>query len=750
MSNGKDMFHPLWVLAGLAAMILLGAGGVRPPPLSPGEEEALGRALAHVERIAVRPHPCGTPDNERVRQYLVDTLRSLGLEVEVQSTTAFAPEDGASATLHNVLARLPGTGGEGAKSVLVASHYDTKPAAPGAGDATAAVASMLETARQLAAGPRPKNPVIFLVTDCEEDGLMGAHAFVDEHPWARTVGIALNFEARGVTGPSLLFETSPDNAAMVRELASLVPHPRGTSLAYEVYKHLPNDTDFTVFKAAGFPGLNFAFHDGWQFYHTPFDDPRHLDHRSVQHHLGTMRALVTRFANVDLPLTSPGDSVYFDLAGWTFLVYPASWIQPLALAAAILALLVMGIGSRTGAIDPRGVLMSAGLGLLAILVARFVGLVLPPAIADLHASRGIPGDVLRSGAYGCFFAATAFTVVTFLMTVGGSRARGLEGATGALLLWTLLQLAIAHKLPGGSYLFTGPTLALAAALAIAFRRGALPATRGQHLATFALTAPCVTLLTSTTILVFVSMGNSRIGAPLVGIVVCLTTLLSLLFLTPVTSSRPRLMPGIGLAAMLATFAHAAWVTRYSPDYPRAENFHYMVDARGRLAQWSTMGPEGDIERARAAVARFLTQVTKPGTVPPLGIPCKALPLPGPTVESKETARGASSRNIRLLVKSPRGAREVSLCFPDTEVKLLTVQGKLFPGSPSTSWHHHFALPPEGLQLEIETGSLEPVELLVADWTSELPGSDVGIPPRTPLSMPGRFGDRTVVLDSFPL
>ena len=49
------------------------------------------------------------------------------------------------------------------------------------------------------------------------------------------------------------------------------------SLYYFIYKLLPNDTDFTVFKAAGYEGLNFALIGDVERYHTPQDDFAHLD-----------------------------------------------------------------------------------------------------------------------------------------------------------------------------------------------------------------------------------------------------------------------------------------------------------------------------------------------------------------------------------------------------------------------------------------------------------------------------------------
>ena len=49
----------------------------------------------------------------------------------------------------------------------------------------------------LALNKTPKNDIIILFSDAEELGLLGAQAFVEHHPWAKNIGLVLNFEARG-------------------------------------------------------------------------------------------------------------------------------------------------------------------------------------------------------------------------------------------------------------------------------------------------------------------------------------------------------------------------------------------------------------------------------------------------------------------------------------------------------------------------------------------------------------------------
>src|SRR5919202_6024012 len=209
------------VITGAALYGAIPTGLPDPVPASaPPTEFSSERALEHVRAIAREPHPMGSPENEAARDYLLEELSALGLEPEVQRATAVTccSHRGAfgAGTPENVLARLEGTA-KGGKAFLVTAHYDSVSTGPGASDDGAGVAAMLETIRALKAGPPLKNDVIFLFTDGEEPGLLGAKAFVDDHPWAKDVGAVLNLEADGNTGAARLFETSDDNGWVIRQ-----------------------------------------------------------------------------------------------------------------------------------------------------------------------------------------------------------------------------------------------------------------------------------------------------------------------------------------------------------------------------------------------------------------------------------------------------------------------------------------------------------------------------------------------------
>ena len=169
-----------------------------------------------------------------------------------------------------------------------------------AGDDAAGVAVVLETLRALKAGTPLDRDVIALFDDGEEVGLLGSQLFVDEHPWAKDVGVVLNFDARGNSGPSILFETSEGNGWLVEQFARAAPHPLATSASMDIYRIMPNSTDLTTFKAAGMGGLNFAFIGGLADYHSPADTPGNLDRRTLQHQGENALAMARRMGGLDL------------------------------------------------------------------------------------------------------------------------------------------------------------------------------------------------------------------------------------------------------------------------------------------------------------------------------------------------------------------------------------------------------------------------------------------------------------------
>jgi hypothetical protein len=292
-----------------------------------------------------RAHPAGSEMNARVRNRIADHFEMAGYDVEIQSRFQCNPRFGSCSPVENIVAVKPGS--DGRHAVLLTAHYDSVWTGPGAADDGAGVAAILEIARMAADYPPYSNDVIFLITDSEENGLIGARAFADHHPAFSRVRAVINLEARGVTGPSVLFETGVGNRSVVRVFSKNVERPVANSLVYEFYKRMPNDTDYSVYKGEGVMGLNFAFAQGVAVYHSVIDDPDHLDLGSLQHHGDNAWAMLNALGDRDLgSIESREEAGYIDLFAGTLIHYPVSITGGLALFLGVWVMIAISAAFR--------------------------------------------------------------------------------------------------------------------------------------------------------------------------------------------------------------------------------------------------------------------------------------------------------------------------------------------------------------------------------------------------------------------
>ncbi|MFN3513275.1 MAG: M20/M25/M40 family metallo-hydrolase, partial [Phenylobacterium sp.] len=363
------------LIAALVAAFLLARAAEQTPPPAPASAPpttfSAERAMADVRVVARAPHPIGSPENAAVRDHLLARLQALGLEGEIQRApgqfhrTFNGETFVAGGTVENVIGILPGRD-RTAPAVALMAHYDSVPGSPGAADDAAGVAAILEIARALKAEGTPARDVVLLLTDGEEAGLLGAEAFFAQHPLARRIGFMINLEARGGGGRAQMFQTGPDNRGAVDLYRRNAISPESSSLAVFLYETMPNDTDFTVSKEAGAPGLNFAF-IGRQFdYHMPSSTPENLDRGSLQH-LGQEALAVARAAAFAPALPQPGpDLVYSTTFGDRILAYPPNVGWGVLAAAALLALIGFIRARRREPVDWRDMVKGLGVGLFLI------------------------------------------------------------------------------------------------------------------------------------------------------------------------------------------------------------------------------------------------------------------------------------------------------------------------------------------------------------------------------------------------
>src|ERR687890_1237688 len=362
------------VLGALAAVSLLALEPPDPQPASARASEfSAERALSHVQQIAERPHPVGSPANAEVRAYLVGQLEDLGLRPTVQQATSARTMEGTAsmARVHNIHAQIPGSSPTG--HVVLVAHYDSVPRSPGAADDGAGVAAILEIARAITSGSPPRNDIDIVFTDGEEPWILGAQAFVRDERLDPQRSVMLNLEARGTSGPAMMFQSSTDNATLIPALANAQRPIAGSGLWEACSQLLTGDTDFSVFRNAGFAGMNFAFMEGSARYHTPEDSPDNLDHASLQDIGSTVLAATRHFADQDLGAPRGGSLTYFTVLG-ELVYYPQGLAVPLAVLRAVVFAATLLYGRRRG-VRIHGVGWSAAsfLALLVVIMALGLG-----------------------------------------------------------------------------------------------------------------------------------------------------------------------------------------------------------------------------------------------------------------------------------------------------------------------------------------------------------------------------------------
>lgn len=338
---------------------------VRPKGLDTDEQKfSAERAKVHLETITKEPHPGGTKANEKVRDYIVKTLKSYGLKVEIQNGLAKIYDDLEEyGYVSNIIARLDGTDPNAGK-ILVLSHYDSAPFSHGANDDGTGVAAILEGIRVLKELEPLKNDVIFVFTDREEDMLYGANYFFTNHPDGQKVDFVLNFEARGVNGQSYMFQTGVNNYELINQFKKIDAPIRSNSMMNFVYDRMENNTDFSVYKDAGFQGMNFSYIGGAYYYHTPYDNYDNIGMDGLQHHGEYLIASLKHFGNLDLSqLASDKDAVFFDYLGKLF-VYPQTFEIPLLIIFFVFLVIVLLLVSREKDVNPASILIATLLSII--------------------------------------------------------------------------------------------------------------------------------------------------------------------------------------------------------------------------------------------------------------------------------------------------------------------------------------------------------------------------------------------------
>lgn len=675
------------VLLVLALAMWRAQGPAAKPETAPAREFSSARAMVVLRALLAEgvAHPLNTPANARVRDRIVARFRGLGYETTVQRRFACNAMP-ACGVVENILARPPGAVGD---LVVLAAHYDSVGAGPGASDDGVGVASLLEIARAVR-GERPRNPIAFLITDGEEGGLLGAEAFVADASLSRDAKVIVNVENRGTFGPSNMFETSAHNAWLIRHLARGLEHPHASSFFQAVYNLLPNDTDITVFRREGKAAINFAAIRGVQWYHTPLDDLAHVSARTMQHHGENLLGTARQLAAADLDARSSGDASYFDLLGFALIRWPAGatiWI-----VAVSLVLLLFGIRKT----NPRAMTFGVLATFTAILLALLAGI----GVSWLARLRS-DGVNWVAWPLPSILAMALTGMAAALGAAAMFRRRSEERALlyGAAIVWHALAFVLALTLTGASFLFLLPAIAVTiSALA-----------RANETTTSAVAATAAAIVFSPLLLLLYDALGGRIMMAIAVLIGAIATLIAPLF-----ASFRNAVIALGLA--LASTVIALLLPPATMAHPRPISLSYIDDAAARQV-WTTPVLTPPLAQA----AQFTA--SSPAQRPWNRSAQWTAPAPKLAMPRVEVSAARNGDRVTITVRSPRHAKRLTLIFRGGTVT--RVNGLVPPPRPA-----RFRAPAGDWRYMIVDGAGEMIVEMKAPGALELVASDLthGLPP----------------------
>lgn len=696
----------------VALAIALALWARMPPAGDGGTGYSLVEANKVLDAIAREPRPVGSEGNAKARNYLKARFAGMGLEVRTQAGIGVrqanfdARRKGAVSVspYENIIAVLPGRD-RVSKAVALMAHVDSAPWANGASDDAAGVAAVVETARVLSAGPKPARDVVFLVTDAEELGLIGAKEFFDRDPLAKRIGAVVNVEARGSKGRAFMFQTSPGNAALIDLWAKNAVGPTGNSLANDVYLKLPNDTDLSVSLAKGITGINAAYVDGLYDYHMPTDNIENIDPAAMRH-LGNFALTTTRALGQAEAIPAQGaEAAYFDFFGLYVVRYPGwgGWVLLVAGFALLILARVgqIGVGWRQALGGTAGVAaLMAGTGALSHFIANWAygaGMIpMRERINEMDAALWI------------YVALAAGAVLL-------AKPRAAMW-TGAVILMLLCALAAQIWMPGAAWLFDWGGLIGALLLFLAGQKGVQSALVLYGSAIIG--GIWGALLLVGVIFTYVSVAPMT-PAPVVLIIPFVIALIGPVIMAFGDSGWSRRVGGgLAVAASIGAIIFA-FSGSFSARHPKPGDLFHYGDARTGKSHWATSStakqlPGGALEKL---TPKGFDSVKWLGTTAPVSV--VAPPVIAMTQNGDMTTLRMTSAPAPRLMNF--------IITPSRDLSNVRVNGrsvKLPAGKPTrVGWRAE--TPNAELLVTFESGGAGNLEV---DYLYALPGMPAGAPP----------------------
>jgi len=611
------------VIAWIGACLALGGAAwasswhrSMPEPVSAGASETAfssARAMTTLSEIARRPHPTGSAEHDRVRDRLVEHLQELGLDPQVQLAISAVSESGAArtATVRNILARIPGSASTGA--VALVAHYDTAPLSPGAGDDGMGVAMILETVRSLTANVPLRNDVVLALFDADEVGGLGARAFAEHHPWATDIGVAVVADFRASTGPMVLTEAASSNGTPMSHLLSTVAEGDPASVTASLFEAVAGRRTVGSLLAplveGGVNGLSLTTLAPSATRGQTRDVVELASERTLQHAGNQLGEVLRHLGAADLsPERSSAvvEQVYVWSAPFGLIGYPSAWVPFVSLG-------LLGLWGLTGLTlrhrggGRKGVIVGGVVFALTVGASLALSVKLLEAIRGLHPELGrLDPALYREAPHLVALAALAFALVSVTYIVARRWYRTDELALGALAIPVLLCLLATWRAPLATPAIQWP---LAASLSGAWLSTLVgPARRRSPWVRpplFALAV--VTVLLGVPSLELLAHVWTFRAAGALGAAFALGFVLLLPVMGWLVPPRAWWAPATALAAAAILVVTALPSVRGGVDHPTATAMIYLADepVRARLRLPGDALAESDSSRIRLMDGRWL-------------------------------------------------------------------------------------------------------------------------------------------------
>lgn len=763
----------LVVVAGLLLAAWLALRPAAVPPAIMLSDETSGvfsaqRAMQDLHMITAEPRVVGTPGLKTARDYLAAQFEALGLDPEITDMTSVEQSAELKAATvaesHDLIARLPGTDSTGA--ILIGGHLDSVHTTPGAADCGGCAVSVLELARALIAGPALRNDVIFLVGDGEETTRAGSLSFVEQHPWAKDVRLALNQEAMGTAGAAQLYVTGPQNGWLLEEAFKAMPSPVAYSYVNDlVWLSGTGGSDLDQFLMAAPVGLGMVYLNNVPAYHSAQDNPANLDPHTLQQNGDNLLALARHFGNLPLDgaLTAPS-LVYFNLTGNAVVHYPAWTGIALALLTAIALAVLIAIGIRRKTLAWRGLLVGIVVFLPWVLVVTLLTGAIWAVIRYLDPRLQV---FLIGVSYDRVWYTLAFIALAVGLTTAGyallRRIPKFELSVGALVWWVVFAVVTAFLVPGSGVLFAIPALLGLLPVGIAILRRDGYASRAYWLllavaawGSVMILAPAINFLG-----IFSGRAELLMNLPLIALLpaplVAMVTLLLLPLGDRLGGGRDWLVPTAALGISAALMLWIGLTAQFTEVRPKPNMVTYTLED-GR-ASWITLG--ANVAGQRASLLDEWTEQFFPGergevlstpwgasymapTYPAYQGPALPADLPMPTVEVvSDQADADGLRHLVVQISSPGDAPLRTLHVKSAgEIQQAGVLGHRLDqlatqDNPSQElWIEIHGFPGRSIDLALTVRGTGRVELGIEERTYRLPELDgVEIAPRPAWMMP---------------